>query len=472
MSESLPVIMGPEGAEPIPPADIRTALVTIVQAEAPGYEANLPGSLIEDMASTAVAAVAQSDRARVDLINSLTPYAANDFLLRQLGNLYGVPLGLGSTTSVEVVFTGSPGYVVSAGFIVGDGTYQYTVQSGGIVAEDGNTGSLFALANEQGTWAVPADTVVNLITSVPSTVTLTVTNPLAGTPGTAEQTAAEYRAQVLEAGRAVSQGMPTALRTALRNVSGVQSRLVSIRQQVDGWSIMVGGGDPYQVAGAIFAGLFDISDLVGSTLGITAATKANPGVITTDLTHGLTTGDEIEINDVVGMVELNGNTYTATVVTPTTFSIGVNTSAFTTYVSGGVVTPNARNEVVDIYDFPDAYQVPFIRPLQQIVTISLLWNTTSPFLVAPAAVAQAGSPALVEYVTSIPVGQPMNLFRLQDAFQAAVADIVPPALLTRMVFTVSIDGVGVSPIAGTGVIEGDPESYFFTDATEITITQG
>lgn len=472
MSESLPVVIGPEGAQPVPPTEIRAALIEIVQAESPGYTANLPGSLIEDIASTDVAAIAACDRARVDLINSLTPYGANDFLLRQLGNIYGVPLGDGSTTSVEVVFTGSPGYVVSAGFTVSDGTYQYVVQTGGVVAQDGQTASLFALATEQGTWAVPANTVTQLITSVPSTITLTVTNPLAGTPGVAEQTAAEYRAQVLQAGRAVSQGMATALRTALQNVEGVQARLISIRQQSPGWSIIVGGGDPYEVAFSIFQGLFDISDLVPSVLGITAVTKANPGVVTTDLNHGYTTGQQVEINDVVGMVELNGNTYTATVLTPTTFSIGTNTSGFTTYVSGGVVTPDLRNEEVSIYDFPDTYVVRFIRPPQQVVSITVTWNTTSTNLVPEAAVSQLGGPALVEYVNSVAVGQPLNLFQLQDAFQVGIASIVPPSQLTRMVFAVSIDGVGVSPISGTGIIEGDPESYFFTDVTEITITQG
>ncbi len=474
MSESVgfPVVVTAAGPVPVPPADIRAAIAAAVAAERPGYTANLPGSLIEDILGTDVAAVALADSARVELINSVTPYGANDFLLRQLGNIYGVPLGDGSTTSVYVVFTGSPGFVVSRGFTVSDGTYQYVVQDGGVVATGGDTAPLYALAIDQGTWAVPAGTVTQLVTSVPTAVTLAVSNPQAGTPGTAEQTPAQYRAQVLQAGLAISQGMATALRTSLELVEGVQPRLISVRQQTGGWQVLVGGGDPYQVAYAIFQGLFDISTLVGSTIAITGATKANPGVITTDITHGLTTGDAIEIDGVVGMVELNGNTYTATVITPYTFSIGVNTSGFTTYVSGGVITPNARNREVSIYDFPDTYVVRFVVPLQQIVTIVVTWDTTSPNLVSPGAVSQLGSPALVEYVNSVVVGQPINLFQLQDVFQRAVASVVPAEQLTRMVFAVSIDGVGASPISGTGIIEGDPESYFYCDTTNITINQG
>lgn len=472
MSDALPIIIGPEGPIAPTPDEVRAALLTLVQAAQPGYTANLPGSLIEDISSTDTYAIIQCEAARVALINSLTPYAANDFLLRQLGNIYGVPLGQGSTTSVEVVFTGTPGYVLAAGFVVSDGTYQYALRSGGIIADSGESGPLFALAVSQGTWAVPANTVTEFVTSVPSTVTLAVTNPQAGTPGTSAQTAAEYRAQVLQAGLAVSQGMPSALRASLQLVPGVAPRLVSIRQETDGWQILVGGGDPYDVAYAIFTGLFDISDLVGSSLGIIAATKANPCAITTNINHGLTTGAAVEISGVLGMVELNGNTYTITVTGPKAFTLGVNSSGYTTYISGGTFTPDLRTEAVDIYDYPDTYVVTLVRPLQQIVDVSLTWNTTSENLVSPAAVAQLGSPALVTYINSVAVGQPLNLFQMQNVFQDAIASIVPSSQLTRMVFAVSIDGISTPPTAGTGIIAGDPESYFFTESTNINITQG
>lgn len=73
---------------------------------------------------------------------------------------------------------------------------------------------------------------------------------------------------------------------------------------------------------------------------IIAATKANPGVITTSYPHNLMTGDTVAINQVNGMTQLNGNLYTITVLTPTTFSIGVDTSGFSTYTSGGVFFSN------------------------------------------------------------------------------------------------------------------------------------
>lgn len=230
MSDTFPTVIDAAGLTPQSPTAIRDALLALVQADRPGYTANLPGSLIEDISSTDVFAILLSDQAKVELVNSLTPYGANAFLLRQLGNIYGVALGAGSTTSVNVVFTGTPGYLIPAGFTVSDTVYQYIVQTGGVVGQDGTSASIYALATTQGSWAVPEDTVTQVITSVPDGVTLTVANPTAGTPGTSAQTEADYRAQVLQAGLAVSQGMPSTLRTALSQVSGVQPRLVSVRQ--------------------------------------------------------------------------------------------------------------------------------------------------------------------------------------------------------------------------------------------------
>lgn len=74
---------------------------------------------------------------------------------------------------------------------------------------------------------------------------------------------------------------------------------------------------------------------------ITGATKANPGVITA-VAHGYSNGDEVIISGVVGMTELNGRSFIVANKATDTFELtdddgnNVDTSAFTTYVSGGV----------------------------------------------------------------------------------------------------------------------------------------
>lgn len=75
-------------------------------------------------------------------------------------------------------------------------------------------------------------------------------------------------------------------------------------------------------------------------LTITGITKANPAVVTS-AAHGLSNGDKILISDVLGMTEVNGESYLVANVAANTFelqdldSVNINSTNYTTYVSGG-----------------------------------------------------------------------------------------------------------------------------------------
>ena len=71
---------------------------------------------------------------------------------------------------------------------------------------------------------------------------------------------------------------------------------------------------------------------------ITGVTQANPCVLTTAGADDVAAGDFVTMAGVVGMTELNGNTYEVLSVTSTTLTIDVNASGFTAYVSGGTAT--------------------------------------------------------------------------------------------------------------------------------------
>ena len=73
---------------------------------------------------------------------------------------------------------------------------------------------------------------------------------------------------------------------------------------------------------------------------ITAVTKANPAVVTYSGADNYTNGDSVFITGVVGMTELNGNDYVVANVNAgaNTFELlGINSTAYTTYSSGGTV---------------------------------------------------------------------------------------------------------------------------------------
>lgn len=81
--------------------------------------------------------------------------------------------------------------------------------------------------------------------------------------------------------------------------------------------------------------------ILDNPITITGATSANPVVITAS-SHGLSNGDVVDIKDVVGMTEINGNRYKVADQTTNTFELtnqttgaDINGSAFTAYDSGG-----------------------------------------------------------------------------------------------------------------------------------------
>jgi hypothetical protein len=92
---------------------------------------------------------------------------------------------------------------------------------------------------------------------------------------------------------------------------------------------------------------------------ITAITKANPGVVTS-ASHGFANGDTVVISGVVGMTQVNGKRFKVANVATNTFELqdidgnNVNTSSYTTYVSGGIAnrvyTLTTTYETADLAD--------------------------------------------------------------------------------------------------------------------------
>jgi hypothetical protein len=228
---------------------------------------------------------------------------------------------------------------------------------------------------------------------------MTVTNPQAGTPATTTESVQSYRSRVMGANQVAGQGTPQYIQTLIEAVPGVVARLVTILPVSTGWEVICGGGDPYQVAGAIYLGVLDLSTIVGSATG-------------------------------------------------------------------------SRNVSVTITDSPNTYNITYVNPPQQAVTVAAVWNTNLPNFTAGAQVNQLGAPAIQNYINSIIVGQPMNLNAMASAFEAAISSVLAVDNLSALTFTVTINGTTVAPEAGTELVIGDPESYFQASNTAVTVTQG
>lgn len=476
----LPLVMTLQGLQPQSPSDLRSQLLASVSASNPDYTANLPSSLVEDISSTDIAACVQSDSFLVDLVNSITPNGANPFLLQQFGILYGLSPQAATNTSVYVTFYGTPGFIIVNGFTVGDGTNQYIVQDGGIIGTEGVSLPLYAVSPLSGSWAVPEGSVTQLLTSVPANIalTLTVTNVSDGLPSTAMETVTDYRARTMTAGLASSTGMARYMKTLLGQIPGVVYRLISARQDVatGRYIVLVGGGDPYMIAYAIWKALFWTGGLLYAPINITFISNQNPAIVTTENNHNLLTGMVETINGVQGlgtMYTINGQPFPVTVISNNQFSVPFNASLpGTSYTTGGTVSPNPIVEEVTINDYPDSYLIPYVIPAQEVATLTVAWQTDSPNYVSATAVAAAAAPALQDYINNLPVGTtPINVYDMTAIFLDSVSGILPAEAVTILNFSVGIDGVGVLPVPGTGVIYGDPNSYFYADLAGITVEE-
>lgn len=385
------------------PASLRSDLDAQVAAQVPDFTSNLPGLLVEDITSVVVGAMAQMDQARVDAINSITPYGANAFVLAQQGVMLGILKGAATNTQVLVVFSGAsvPGYVIPAGFVVGDGQHQYVIKSGGVIKSNGQSSPLLAVATQVGTWAVPVGSVNSIVTSLPSpyNAAITVINPLAGTPSASAEEVQDYRARIIQANQVTSTGVPAFLGALLKEIPGVVPRLVSILQTTFGWEILCGGGDPYAVAFAIYQAVLDLSTIVTSTT-------------------------------------------------------------------------SSRNVTTSIMDGTNSYSIGYVNPPQQVTTVSAVWNTNLPNFTSGAQVNRLGASAIQNYINGVIVGKPLNLNSMQSAFAQAISSILSIDNLSALVLTVEVNGSVVTPDAGTGIIPGDPESYFYCASNGATVTQG
>lgn len=94
-----------------------------------------------------------------------------------------------------------------------------------------------------------------------------------------------------------------------------------------------------------------INTAVLSPQTITAITKANPALVTA--THTYAVGDIVKLDGIVGMTELNGRAFrVASINTTVSFTLGgVDSTGYTTYVSGGTSTKQTMTAIGNVKDF-------------------------------------------------------------------------------------------------------------------------
>ena len=512
----IPVVLTAAGAVPTDPDTIRSQIVANVTATDPDFTANLPASMVEDLVSTAVAAASVSDQARVELLNSLTPAGANEFLLSQLGQVYGVTLGQPTNASVLVVFSGTVGYTISQGFLITDGSYVYQTQATVTIGSTGSTQPVLAIALDPNATVAPAGAVDQLVTSVPRQYTVAVSNPNAGTPASTPETFQSYRGRVMAAGTCASVATGRFIRTLLAQVPGVNPQQIGVQQNAGGATPLspptantpttstTGGTLPaatyYYVVTALNAlGETTASNEVlvtttGSTSENTITWAAVTGATGYNIYRGTAAGGENVYYTVGAVTTYTDTGSAATTGTPPAVNTTANTAGFRIIVGGtgdpyqianailqavadptdvtGSSVSRTRNVSVSVSDYPDKYTVIYVVPPSQTVTMTITWNTSLANFAGGGTFQALVAPIIAAYVSNLPIGAPINELEMTYLFQQAVAAEIDQNLVTRIVFSVYINGTLVTPSSGYSDVVGDPEGFFTCAATAVTVTQG
>jgi len=148
---------------------------------------------------------------------------------------------------------------------------------------------------------------------------------------------------------------------------------------------------------------------------ITGITLANPGVVTTAAPHGYTTGDHIWLEGISGTTQLNRRRVTITSTGANTFSIGIDTTAYSSWTSGGtsarfytVTTPYVTADLALLKYVQSADTMtlthPSYAPRNLTRTGHTAWTLTSityaPTQAAPTALVSSSPGAGFSYVVS------------------------------------------------------------------------
>ncbi len=112
-----------------------------------------------------------------------------------------------------------------------------------------------------------------------------------------------------------------------------------------------------------FSKLADIVHNDGANWDVTNITQADPGVVTVTSVAGLSNGDEIELRNVSGMIEVNGQRYLIAGIAGATFQLtdldgtNVDTTGFTAYTGNGEVYLIPKLRVMGLQRYIDAQNV-------------------------------------------------------------------------------------------------------------------
>lgn len=261
------------------PLQIRTDITNEALAESVGF-LSFPAELRQNLVDSMVIEEVRIQDMIAALANGIGPDFANDQQYKQFGCSFGMTMKDFQYAQATIRFSGAVGTFIPRGTRVSNGTDVQLVSTvDGIIGSIGYTDILCESA-QQVIIDIPANTITTLVDVIP---TVAVDNPSAGTSGIPAETIAEYKAAVHGRIQSPRYGTEDRARSLLRDITGVDMRLVAFRTldlpvtvgettvYYRGIECVIGGGDNYEVAAALYKAYLQTKNLLSNPSGSESA---------------------------------------------------------------------------------------------------------------------------------------------------------------------------------------------------------
>ena len=255
------------------PTEIRDDILNQAISNVEGFT-NLPSGIQNNLIDESVIVISEIQDMLSNVMNSVSPLYANNFMVLELGAAFGLKIKDKALPNTTITFYGLAGVVIPEGLEVGnaDGSKKFVTTKSDIINASGEV-SIYCEGADYYDTPTPANTLNVLLNQVLNVTSCTNLNDAVETTPT--ETISEFRSRFQTRALANRSGTAATLDNALKEIEGTVDRLCTYKaSQIveEGVSkavleIIVGGGDDYSVALAIFNSILYPDILVSNPSG-------------------------------------------------------------------------------------------------------------------------------------------------------------------------------------------------------------
>ena len=248
------------------PTVIRERLLNKAIEKVEGFT-NLPSGIQNNLIDESVIIENEIQDMLSNVMNSISPSYANDFIVKELGEAFGLKMKDKALPNTTITFYGLAGVVIPEGLEIGNagGSKKFITTKSDIINATGQV-SIYCEGADYYDTPTPANTLNVLLNQVLNVTSCTNLND--AVESTPVETISEFRARFQTKAQANRSGTVATLENELKKVDGTVDRLCTYKESQileDGVKkavieVVIGGGDDYKVC-QLFHQLFLIHSL-------------------------------------------------------------------------------------------------------------------------------------------------------------------------------------------------------------------